>query len=320
MCMIGQTSVIIPCYNRHEYLEETLKSVRSQTRPVREIIVVDDGSTTPVQAPREWDGPPLRIVRTENRGVSAARNFGISLATGNFIAFLDSDDAWAPTKIEMQEDALSSSSDCVAVFTHRTEKPGWRPCPATEYPPPDASDDLFWRCLWKQNFITVSSVMVRRETLLRVGGFNENLRYCEDLELWFRLLRAGRFAQISLPLSYRRIHPGQMTTNFDEIAVHRRKWRLIVMREHGMRLAAAGISVADQNEEARREYREDLVILYFQRRLSTVRPLLWAYLLRYPGDRRMLKYAFLSALPARLLTFLRDSSGTTTEPVHFDRT
>jgi glycosyltransferase involved in cell wall biosynthesis len=318
--MIGQTSVIIPCYNRNEYLVEALKSVRDQTRPVREIIVVDDGSTTPVQAPRDWDGPPLRLVRTENRGVSAARNFGVSLATGSFIAFLDSDDAWAPRKIELQEDALSSSPDCVAVFTHRIEKPDWPVCPPLDYPPPDASDHLFWRCLWKENFITLSSVMVRRETLLRVGGFNEELRYCEDRELWFRLLTAGRFVQVSLPLSYRRLHPRQMTNNFDAITVHRRKWRLIVMREQGTRLAATGISAAEQKEQARREYREDLLILYFRRRLSTVRPLLWTYWLRYPGDRGILKYAFLSALPARLLTFLRDSAETTSESVHFDRT
>ena len=318
--MTGQTSVIIPCYNRDDYLEEALKSVRSQTRSVREVIVVDDGSTTPVQAPRDWDGPPLRIVRTENRGVSAARNFGVSVATGSFIAFLDSDDAWAPRKIELQEDALSSRPDCVAVFTHRIEKPDWPACPPLDYPPPDASDDLFWRSLWKENFVTLSSVMVRRETLLRVGGFNEDLRYCEDRELWFRLLTAGRFVQVSFPLSYRRLHPRQLTSNFDAITVHRRKWRLIVMREHGTRLAAAGISIDDQHEQARREYREDLLILYFRRRLATVRPLLWLYLLRYPNDRGILKYAFLSAIPTRLLTFLRGSAGNATEPVHFDRT
>jgi glycosyltransferase involved in cell wall biosynthesis len=317
--MVAQTSVIIPCYNRDAYIGEALESVRDQTRSVREIIVVDDGSTTTIPIPRGWDGPPLRVVRTENRGVSAARNRGIALATGSLIAFLDSDDAWAPTKIEMQEQVLSSRSDCVAAFTHRIEKPGWPACPPIEYPLPDASDDLFWRCLWKENFITLSSIMVRRETLLRVGAFKEDLRYCEDRELWFRLLTAGRFVQVNLPLSYRRIHPYQMTSNLDEITVYRRKWRLIVMREHGTRLAAAGISAVDQNEQARKEYREDLLILYFRRRLSTVRPLLWAYMLRYPGDCRVLKYAFLSALPARLLTFLRDGAEHVTESAHFDR-
>ena len=304
--MIGQTSVIIPCYNRDEYLQEALESVRSQTRRVREVIVVDDGSTRPVQAPHDWDGPALRIVRTGNRGVSAARNVGISLATGSFVAFLDSDDAWAPKKIELQERALSSSSDCVAVFTHRIEKPGWCPCPPTEYPPPGASDDMFWCFLWKENFITLSSVMVRRDTLLRIGGFNEELRFCEDRELWFRLLTMGRFVKVSLPLSYRRIHQSQMTTNFAATTVHRRKWRLIVMRDHGTRLAAAGISTAEQKEQARREYREDLLILYFRRRLDIVRPLLWRYLLRYPCDLGILKYSLLSVLPVRLLTFLRD--------------
>jgi glycosyltransferase involved in cell wall biosynthesis len=97
--MTGRTSVIIPCFNIQVYLPEALESVCNQTRAVREIILVDDGSKEPVRPPSDWEGPPLRIIRTENRGPAAARNLGISLAAGTFIAFLDADDAWAPAKV-----------------------------------------------------------------------------------------------------------------------------------------------------------------------------------------------------------------------------
>jgi glycosyltransferase involved in cell wall biosynthesis len=306
--MMAQTSVIIPCHNHEAYLGEAIESVYTQTRAVREIIVVDDGSTKPVQSASTWEGVPLRIVRTENRGVSAARNLAVSLANGAFIAFLDADDAWAPTKIEMQEDALKSHPENVAVFTQRTERPGWAPCPPTTYPSSAASEDEFLVRLWEWNFIHLSSVMVRRETFLRVGGFKEHLRYSEDWELWVRLLTAGRIGQVPLPLCYRRIHSHQMTKSFDQIVIYHRKCRLLLMREYGERITAAGISPRQQQKFSQEEYREHLLILYFQRRFSTARRLLWDYLSHYPGDIGILKYAFLSLLPEWFFVALRDKT------------
>lgn len=304
--MTAQTSVIIPCYNHEATLGEALESVRAQTRAVREIILVDDGSKMPVRLPSGWEGPPLRIIRTENRGAAAARNLGVSVASGNFIAFLDADDSWASTKIELQEDVLTSDEHNVAVFTQRTEKPGWVSCVPISYPLADASEDKLWVSLWKEHFIVLSSVMVRRDIFLKLGGFNESLRYCEDRELWFRLLRAGHFIQVPLPLCYRRMHPNQMTKNFDQITVYRRKCRLLVMLQHGERLAATGISRAQQLEQAWKEYREDLLILYFKRQFSSVRRLFWGYLLRHPSDIQVLKYAFFSLLPTKLFVSMRD--------------
>jgi glycosyltransferase involved in cell wall biosynthesis len=307
-CMTGQTSVIIPCHNHEVYLGEAIESVYAQTRAVREIIVVDDGSTIPIQAAPTWKGLPVRIIRTENRGVSAARNLGVSLATGAFVAFLDADDAWAPTKIEMQEEALESNRDIVAVFTQHTEKPGWPPCPPTTYPPPDASEDEILVRLWQWNFIALPSVMVRRETFLRLGGFNEHLRCSEDWELWIRLSMAGRIAQVPLPLCYRRIHSRQLTKNFDQIVIYHRKCRLLLMREYGARIAAAGISREQQEKFSQEEYREHLLILYFKRRISAARRLLWDYLSHYPGDLPILKYALLSLLPRWFLVAVRDKT------------
>jgi glycosyltransferase involved in cell wall biosynthesis len=306
--MTEQTSVIIACYNDEAYLPEALNSVCQQTQKVREIIVVDDGSKTPIQAPSAWNGPPLRIVRTNNRGVSAARNLGVSLATGAFIAFLDADDAWVPTKIEIQENLLNSNPDVVAVFTHRIEKPGWPSCPPMTYPPPDVSRADFLARLWQWNFITLSSVMVRHQIFRRVGGFKECLRCSEDWELWVRLLTAGRFTQIPLPLCYRRYHSDQMTKNFDQIVVYHRKCRQLLMQEQGERLVAAGVSLRQQRRFAREEYREHLLILYFKRRFATARRLLWDYLLSYPSDLPILKYALLSLLPQWFFVALRDKT------------
>jgi glycosyltransferase involved in cell wall biosynthesis len=309
--MTGQTSAIIACYNGEAYLPEALDSICTQTRAVREVIVVDDGSDQPIQPPVDWRGPPLRIIRTENRGAAAARNLGVLSATGTFIALLDADDAWAPMKIEMQEDALSADPASVAVFTQRTEKPGWTPCPPLTYPPHDVSDDEFWTRLWRENFVKLSSIMIRRDVFLSVGGFDKRLPPCEDWEMWFRLLRAGRFIQVPLPLCYRRIHPQQLTKNFDQIVVYHRKCRLSLMREHGARIAAAGISREQQEKFSQEEYREHLLILYFRRRLSAARRLFWDYLLHYPSDVAILKYVFLSLLPQWFFVALRDRTDVT---------
>lgn len=304
--MIPETSVIIACYNVDDYLPEALESVCAQTRPVREIIIVDDGSDRPVQRPANWQGPPLKIFRTSNRGAAAARNFGVSLAGGNFIAFLDADDAWAPTKIEMQEELLASDTTGVAVFTRRVERVGWNPCPPIEYPSPDISDDEFWIRMWVENFITLSAIMLRRDVFLRVGGFDERLPPCEDWELWFRVLTQGRILQVPSALCYRRIHPQQLTKKFDKIMVYHRKCRLILMRDHGRRLASAGLSIGQQRKQAEKEYREHLLILYFQRRFVAARRLLWKYLMTHPFDVSILKYALLSLLPGQLLAYWRD--------------
>src|SRR4030095_4013096 len=178
---------------------------------------------------------------------------------------------------------------------------------------PDASDDEFLVRLWKWNFIALPSVMVRRETFLRVGGFNEHLQYSEDWELWVRLLTAGRIGQVPLPLCYRRIHSHQMTKNFDQIVIYHRKCRLLLMHEHGDRLAAAGISLKEQQSFSQEEYREHLLILYFRRRFSTARRRLWQYFLDYPSDLSILKYALLSLLPEWFFVALRDKTNDVTK-------
>ncbi len=95
-------SVVIPCYNGAPFLRETLDSVLAQTHAPLEVIVVDDGSTDASAAIAESYGPPVRVIRQQNQGESVAQNRGIDESQGRWIAFLDSDDVWKPTKLERQ--------------------------------------------------------------------------------------------------------------------------------------------------------------------------------------------------------------------------
>jgi len=306
--MAGQTTVIIPSYNAEIYLPEALDSVRAQTRAAREIIVIDDGSTNPVQPPDDWDGPPLRIIHTPNQGLPAARNLAISLAEGKFIALLDADDAWAPDKLEHQEQALAQNPDAVGSYCRFTEKPGWLPVPKISYPSTDIPANEFWKWLWHTNCIRPSTVIFRREAVEHVGNFNENLRYCEDYEYWFRLLRFGRFIQVPEPLCYYRMHPNQMTKEYFRMATFKHQSRLLVMKQHPLQLQAAGIPPKQQLKDLNDAYREGALLTFYERDLAGARRLLWNYLLKHPGDLQIMKYAFASLLPRSFLLRLRDSA------------
>ena len=95
-------SVIIPAYNAEPYIVRCIRSVLMQSFPVHEIIVVDDGSADLTARLAEHYGSPVRVIRQENAGVSAARNTGIHAASGNWIAFLDADDQWLPDRLKNQ--------------------------------------------------------------------------------------------------------------------------------------------------------------------------------------------------------------------------
>ncbi len=293
------TSVIIPCYNAQDYLPQALESIRGQTRPVREIIVVDDGSLVPIQPPANWDGPPLRCIRTKNSGHAAARNVGLRYASGEFLAFLDADDFWHPRKIELQEEALRTEPAAVASYTRCVRAPGF--FSFGPYPPAEVSDAEFLLVLWYNSFFPPSSVLVRRESLEKVGPFREDMGNGEDVELFLRLLTIGRFAQIPKELTYYRVHPLQFTANPVRKLLGFKKARQVMLELHQDRLVGVGIP-RHQFWDA---YRSDVLMVYYRRELPAARRLLWDFWTDHPGDIRILAYAALALLPSGLLTRLR---------------
>ena len=177
-------SVVIPTYNRYTLLKRAINSLLSQTYPVDEIIVVDDGSTDNTKDIQK-DFPEIIYIYQENRGVSTARNVGIQRAKNEWIAFLDSDDEWHQEKLQKQVAFHQKNSNILMSYT--AEK--WvRDGKVVKIPKKykKVGKDAFLENLSYCN-IAPSSVMLHNSLLERVGLFDERLEVCEDYDLWLRI-------------------------------------------------------------------------------------------------------------------------------------
>lgn len=183
-------SVIIPVYNDETYIGQAIDSVLAQTYRDLEIVVVDDASTDETPRLVQAFGKAVRYVRLDkNQGVAVARNTGLSLASGRYVAFLDSDDCWLPTKIEKQLECLKNHSTgfCYTAF-ERMDLDG-RVVKA-DLPFRNQIDYLF---LLKNTLIATSTVLIDRNLL---GDFRMPLmRSGQDYATWLKLLRKTEAAQ-----------------------------------------------------------------------------------------------------------------------------
>lgn len=305
---MSSTSVIIPCFNGQDYLPHALASVRAQTVPAREVIVVDDGSTEPVTVPSDWDGPPLTLIRTPNRGLPTARNTALDAARGEFVAYLDCDDWWHPEKLVKQEAALRADPSAVACYTRCHEGEGlfgFGP-----YPPIDVSDADFLVMLWHHSFFPPSSVMARRAITDQVGRFDPSMSMGEDIEHFFRLLAVGRFVQVPEPLTYYRVHPGQMTGSPLKRLRGWKQTRKAILRHNTDRLVAAGL----KPDRLWAAHRDQVMLAFYRRQFAAARPLLWDYWKDHPTDWKVLVRYLVSCLPARWVSGVRGSVTTGPRP------
>lgn len=206
-------SVIIPAYNAEKFLAQTLESVLVQTFRDFEVIVVDDGSGDRTAEIARSFGPPVCCLTKKNGGVAIARNTGIEQATGKYLAFLDADDLWAPTKLEKQLTLLERRQEVGLCFT------GMYRVTATlqvisNVPAHDYLD--FCEALLLHLCVVTgscSSAMLRRELVRRIGGFDPQFSTCADWEYWLRLSRITTFAPVPEPLVKYRVTPGSMSSN-----------------------------------------------------------------------------------------------------------
>ena len=216
-------SVIIPAYNRALLIAQTLASVREQTFKDYEIIVVDDGSTDATAQVVAGFGCGVKYIFKQNGGQASARNVGIQNTTGEFIAFLDSDDLWLPDKLAKQLACLKKTNRqwiyCDAeAFDHVTGKLldrfsriGHRP-----------QQDFIARQLICGNFIPSPTPVVRRIVFDHVGRFDESSEMRsigEDWEMWLRIAARYEIAYVPEVLARYRVHSGSGTCRFDPLAV-----------------------------------------------------------------------------------------------------
>lgn len=204
-----KVSALIATHNRRTFVSRAIDSVLAQTVPVDEIIVVDDGSTDgTAEAIGRRYGPRVALIRQENRGVAAARQRGIKEARGEWVAFLDSDDVWLPTKLEQQFSALATLgkgfglcfTNCAfAGDPNKTlsafEQAGLES--QSEFGP---LGDPVTYALAKSPAIYLPSLLVLRSLLEELGGFDEALVVEEDVDLIFRLAFGTSFCFVSAPL------------------------------------------------------------------------------------------------------------------------
>jgi len=203
-------TVVIPTYNRIEFIEPTLASIFQQKVDFNiEIIMVDDGSTDGTADWVEANFPTVKVIRQQNRGVSAARNVGVIHARADLVAFCDSDDLMLPGRLSAQYAFLNSHKSAVIVagnFLDFNSKNGVsRTCRFDHAGLGIAKDMSGLAQGFLKNCIRIgnpifSTGMFRKEVFMSLGGFAEGLRNCEDFELRARIATAGDVGIIDKPL------------------------------------------------------------------------------------------------------------------------
>jgi glycosyltransferase involved in cell wall biosynthesis len=180
-------AVIIPVFNQARFLADAIMSVLAQTRPANQIIVVDDGSTDdPAGVVAQF--PTVRLIRTENRGPSAARNTGLRNCTASYVVFCDADDRLLPTALETGLACMAANPNCAFVHGgYRGISEDGRPLGGEQYTPIGEYPHL--TLLLKGNNIGIMTALFRRDCLLAVNGFDESLRRGEDDDLYFRIVQ-----------------------------------------------------------------------------------------------------------------------------------
>ena len=216
-------SAIIPAYNSQDFILDAIHSIQNQTHPVDEIIVIDDGSTDSTQQIIQSQTSDIKYISQENQGPSAARNTGIKVAQGDWIAFLDADDQWMPDKIEKQLLALKHSPE-LHLLAGDMQEIGINNELITQsvlakhnllqkfqeinsLPIKNALAELV-----NKNFIPTGTVLVNRSTLIEAGMFNTAIRFGEDLELWAKIATKHSITCLPEVLMLRRLH-GQNATS-----------------------------------------------------------------------------------------------------------
>jgi len=201
-------SVIIPTYNRLELLKETVASVQSQTFRDFELIVVDDGST---DGTLDWleTVPGIRFCSQSNSGIAASRNKGASLSLGTWLAFLDHDDLWDVSKLEVQVEYAQKNPELgMLAIRHVRLGSRIRACRSPEW----IKGDLFLK-EYSESFIHTSSVMIRRDVFYEVNGFPTEYQFADEFDVWLKIASTHPIAFYNKPLVFIRLYDSNTSHN-----------------------------------------------------------------------------------------------------------
>jgi len=271
--MPPKVSVIIPTYNRARLLAEAINSVINQTFQDFEIIVADGSSTDNTKEVALGFGSKVKYFNEEHTGLPASgRNLGLRNASGDLIAFLDSDDAWLPEKLEKQVQYLQTRPQYHIVYSnawmvdsagkrkHLFVKPGM------------FKDGNIFRDLIKLNFVTILTVLMRKEVFQKIGFFREDPSVLEDYEYWLRAAQHFEFGFIDEPLALYKDHVGGFS----------KKQNYGLLKQNILKSLL-------EDSKTKDNYKEDIIDSYYDSYLNSA-----AYFLRnckiMPTAKEVLKY------------------------------
>lgn len=209
-------TVVIPAYNSARYIGDTLDSLKDQNFTDYEVIVVNDGSDDREELERILANHPLPVtyISQANKGVSAARNAAIRIATGEFYAQLDADDQWTPDYLEVQLGILKNNPDVDLVYPNATIV-GEGSIDGLEFMKVTPSEgDVNFESLVRQKCVVMTCVTARLSAIRAAGMFDESIRSCEDFDLWLRIVKnGGRIVYHRDRLVLYRRHEGSLSSD-----------------------------------------------------------------------------------------------------------
>ena len=225
---LSKVSVIIPTYDRAAYLVEAIQSVLDQTFQDFELIAVDDGSTDNTREVVErFNDKRIRYLWQENHGVSAARNTGIKASSGEYIAFLDSDDIWLPENLELKVRLLDSRPDiglvCSDAYLFHSNTGAilskyWQAESSHHtFDPFKATREPIKQLFYRGCFIMPQASMIRRQVFDTVGYFDESLTTHEDWDFMVRIVQRYPIEIIDAPLLKLRRHDNNLSANQEKL-------------------------------------------------------------------------------------------------------
>jgi glycosyltransferase involved in cell wall biosynthesis len=232
-------STIIPAYNAGAYVDQAVTSALNQRDVDSEVIVIDDGSTDNTWEILQRFSDRVRAVRQTNAGHVRSRNRGAQLARGEWLAFLDADDEWLPDKLAKQLNRADENTGLV--YTDRVNFGDIERVSGLQSTTIRQFEGNVFEQLLFNNFITVSSVVMRKSWFDRLGGFDPELLVCEDWDLWLRFTACGGVVKLCPePLTRYRWHATSMTNNQRRMCEGRLKVvRRALATERGQRTSRA---------------------------------------------------------------------------------
>ena len=208
-------SIIMPAFNAEKTIYSAIDSVLNQSFNEWELLIINDGSSDgTLDVISVFKDKRIKLINQANQGVAAARNSGLKIACGEYIAFLDADDLWLPSKIQKQVSTFSQFGEEVALIY--TGYRGFKFSSIDSFSmvtePINIHEDDYYRLL-VSDYIATLTVMIRRDILKEIGYFREDLRGTEDWDYWIRIAKLYKLKKINEELALYRISSGSLSSN-----------------------------------------------------------------------------------------------------------